>query len=98
MILVREVSQIHPEKMREAKAVMQSMKPLEDRLGSPPSRSMVDLAGEYYTLVIETEYPSFAEFEAAMPRVFADPEWQALYSRMRPMIRGGRRELYTLLD
>jgi hypothetical protein len=98
MIVVRDVLQIQPEHMKEVKSQVGAMRALEQRLGHPITRVMTDLTGEYYTLVLESEFPSLGAYEEIMKKTFADKEWQTQYGRMRPMVRGGRRELYQVLE
>ena len=94
MIQVREVFQIHPERMKEAKAAAKELVAFEQIKGMGKSRLLTDLTGEYYTLILEVECASMAEFEQALAQAVASPEWAALYGRLRPTIRGGRREIY----
>lgn len=98
MIVVRDVLQIHPEHMKEVKTHLGEMRALEKRLGHHITRVMTDLTGEFYTLVLESEFPSLAEYEEVMKKTFADKEWQTQYGRMRPMVRGGRRELFQVVE
>jgi hypothetical protein len=97
MILVREVFQIDPDHMQEAKELAGEMRKLEERLGLPPSRLYTDLAGEYYTLVMESEHPGLGDFERRLTEAFAHPEWRAHYPRFRRLLRGGRREIYSVI-
>ncbi|HJV21693.1 MAG TPA: NIPSNAP family protein [Holophagaceae bacterium] len=98
MIVVREVFHLRPESMKEAKGLVRTMKAVNARLGAPLGRVMTDLTGPYYTLVIETDFPSLAEFEGGLARVFADSQWQEAYAGFRPTIVSGQREIYTLVE
>lgn len=98
MIVVREVFHLRPESMKEAKGLVQAMKAVNARLGAPLGRVMTDLTGPYYTLVIETDFPSLAEFEGGLAKVFADSQWQEAYAGFRPTIVSGQREIYTLVE
>ena len=98
MIVVRDTFQIHPERMKEARALAKEDRRLAQKHGYPLRRIMTDLSGEYYTLIFEGEVASLSEFQELMGRAFADKEWQEWYGRFRQLIRGGRREFYTLLE
>ena len=98
MIVVREVFQIQPDRMREVKAAAREMGTLEAEIGFPHIRMMTDLTGEYYTLVFESEYPDLGTFEKTIAIAFANERWQALYQKIRPAIQGGRREICQLVE
>lgn len=98
MIVVRNVFQIRPEEMKKALGIVREGRPLAQRLGMPSQRATTDLVAGFYTLVLETEHPSLADFEESIQKSFANPEWQAFYSRLRPLIAGGHREILTLVE
>jgi hypothetical protein len=98
MIVVRDVFQIEPEKMKQAKDEIKQHRQLTAPLGYRLTRVMTDLSGEFYTLVFESEFASLADYEKALKNILADKGWQASYGRLRKMIRSGRREIYTVLD
>ncbi len=98
MILVRDVFQIDPEQMKTAKSEMKEHREIGKRLGYQIGRVMTDLTGEYYTLVLESEYKNLADYEAALKKIFADAGWQKSHAKFRKMIRGGRREMYTVVE
>ena len=98
MIVVRDIFQIEPDQMKLAKELTKQMRELERRLGYRVSRAMTDLTGEYYTLVFESEYGSLAEYETGLKKTMSDPEWQKFYPQFRKLIRGGRREMYTVVE
>jgi hypothetical protein len=92
MIVVRDVFKLHFGKAREALALMGQMREVESRGGYGVARAYTDLSGEYYTLVMESEFESLAAFETAV-NGFTD-EWRAVYARFVPLVREGRREIY----
>jgi NIPSNAP len=98
MIVVRDVFQIEPEKMKQAKDEIKSHRQLTAPLGYRVSRVMTDLTGDFYTLVFESEFASLAEYEKALKSILADKGWQQSYGRLRKVIRSGRREMYTVVD
>lgn len=98
MIVVRDVFQIEPEKMKQAKDEIKQHRQLTAPLGYRLTRVMTDLSGDFYTLVFESEFTSLADYEKALRNILADKGWQASYGRLRKMIRSGRREIYTVVD
>lgn len=97
MIVVRDIFQIEPDQMKLAKELLKQEREIGKRLGHAVARVLTDLTGEYYTLVMESEFNSLAEYEAALKKVLADPEWQRHYPQFRKLIRGGRREIFTVV-
>ncbi len=97
MLLVRDVLKIDPLHMKEVKEHAQKNAGLFRKLNMPVSRMLTDLVGAYYTLVIESEVPDLATFEKSMQSGTSNPEWQAFYSKVRGAVRGGRREVFTIL-
>ncbi len=98
MIVVRDIFQIDPEQMKTAKELAKQQRAVAKRLGYDMLSILADLTGEYYTLVFVSQYKNLAEFEVALHKVIGDPEWQRSYSQFRKLIRGGRREVYTVVE
>lgn len=98
MIVVRDVFQIDPEQMKQAKELARQGREFERKLGYPVQRILTDLTGEYYTLVMESQFESLGAFEAALRSVFANTEWQKNFTQFRKCIRGGRREVFTVVE
>ena len=98
MIVVRDVFQIEPDQMKLAKELVKQGREMGRRLAHPFSRILTDLTGEYYTLVLESEAKSLAEYEAGLQKVMADAEWQRFYPQFRKLIRGGRREIFSVVE
>ena len=98
MILVRDVLKIAPESMREAKKLAKEERELAKRLGYPEMLIMTDFTGNFYTLVSESRFDSLSQYEELMKRVMTSKEWQKFYPKLRKCIRGGQREIYTLVD
>jgi hypothetical protein len=99
MIVVRNVFQLKYGKAREALAVMKEGVAIHKRLateGSP--RLLTDVTGRHYTLVLEMTLPSLAAFEAMVPRVFGDKEFQANSQKMVPLVESGHREIFTIVE
>lgn len=98
MILVRDVFQIDPEQMKQAKEWAREMRDRFSTEGRGKRRVLTDFVGDYYTLVLETEFESLGALEATLKQAFADPEWQESYARFRRVIVGGRRKIFSILD
>ena len=98
MIQVREVFQLHFGRAREAIALAQEGAAIEARHGMPPSRILTDLTGEYYTLVLEADYPDLASFEKTLQDSLQAPEFREWYPKFAALCRGGRREIYRVHD
>ncbi len=98
MIVVRDVFHVDPEQMKAAKEIIKQHREIAKRLGYQIGRVMTDLTGEYYTLVLESDFASLSQYEGALKAIFADAAWQESYGRLRKMFRGGRREIYTLVE
>jgi len=97
MIIVRDLFHIQPDQMKKAKELTQEGREIMRRQGYSSVRVMTDLTGDYYTLVLEGEYKSLADFESAMKKVQSNRKWRKFYPKLRKLILGGRREIFTLM-
>ena len=97
MIIVRDLFHIQPDQMKKAKELIQEGREIMRRQGYSSVRVMTDLTGDYYRLVLEGEYNSLADFESAMKKVQANRKWQQFYPKLRKLILGGHREIFTLV-
>lgn len=97
MIIVRDLFHIQPDQMKKAKELTQEGCEIMRRQGYSSVRVMTDLTGDYYRLVLEGEYKSLADFEAALKKVQANRKWQQFYPKLRKLILGGHREIFTLV-
>jgi hypothetical protein len=98
VIVVREVFSIEPDQMKRAKDLMREYQNMVKKLNHPKPRIMTDLVASHYTLVMETDFKDMAEFEKILDGAFSTPEWQAFYPSFRKLMRGGHREIYSLID
>ena len=96
MILVRDVLKIAPDTMKEAKKLAHESRELAKKHGYPEMTLMTDLAGNYYTLVMETRFDRLSHYEESTKRMMTSKDWQKSYPRLRKCIRGGQREIYTI--
>jgi hypothetical protein len=100
MILVRNVFRLKFGKARDAVAVMTESIAEMKRLGhgDAPPRLLTDLTGPYYTLVMESVFPSLASMEQAASKVMGDKQWQAGYQKFVPLVESGYREIFTIVE
>ena len=98
MIVVRDVFQLKFGMAKDAIALMKEAKPLFDADMSSPIRVMVDVTGQAYTMVLESSYPSLAEYEKEMSSGMGDPRWQDWYERFKPVCESSFREIWRGVD
>ena len=98
MILVRDVLKIAPDTMKVAKELAREQRELAKKHGLPEMTLMTDFAANFYTLVFESRYDSLAHFEESIKRAMKSKEWGKRYAKFRKCIRGGAREIYTIVD
>lgn len=60
------------------------------------TRILTDLSGPFFTVVVETEIESLAEWEKRRDSIFARPDFGQWFARMMPLVESGRREFYSL--
>jgi hypothetical protein len=98
MILVRDVFQLKFGKAKEAKTLWKEAEALGKKYGFPESRALTDLTGDFYTFVVETTYQSLAEWETSMSDPRGAEEWGKWYARFAPLLDGGHREMFTVVN
>ncbi len=99
MILVREVFQLKFGKAKEAKAAWKEASAIFKKHDLPPSRVLVDLAGQYYMFILETIHPDLAAFELSLRNELAMKEFGEWYqSKFVPLVESGRREMFTIVE
>ncbi len=101
MLLVREIFQCKPGKVRPLVEKFLAMNKLSAKAGMPPMRVMTDVAGApYWTLVAEMEAPSMAEFEKWMQGGGQDAaamkEMETIMKDYHDLVVSGRREVYRI--
>jgi hypothetical protein len=98
MIVVRDVFQLHFGKAREAIALAKEGKELERRAGYGVSRILSDVVGDYYTLVMESDFENLAQHEEALRAASQDQAWREWYAKFVPLVRSGRREIFRVVE
>ena len=59
-------------------------------------RILTDASGQFFTVVVETELESLADWEKAQAEYLAMPEFGAWFERMTHLVESGRREFYNI--
>jgi hypothetical protein len=59
-------------------------------------RILTDASGSFFTVVVETNVESLAEWERRSAKFFAQPEFGDWFARMTPLVRSGSREFYNI--
>jgi NIPSNAP len=101
MIVIRNVFRLKFGKAREAVALFKEGIAIQKRLGSEldfSSRLLTDVTGPFYTVVLELTVPSLSGFESEAPRLMGDPDWQANYQKVTPLVESGYREIFTVVE
>ena len=100
MILVRDVFKLKFGKAREALAVWKEMDTHAAKAGFDPStiRTLTDLVGPYYTLVMETTAPSLAAWEEMGQRIMKSEDWRKWYQQFTPFVESGYRGVFNIVE
>lgn len=95
MILVRNVFQAKFGKADELVAIFKEMRQV---LSEPANnqRILTDLSGPFYTVVLEAEVESLAEWERSRAEMFSNPQFGAVFARTIDLVDSGRAEYYTI--
>ena len=67
-------------------------------VGGGNTRLMEDLSGEFFTIVTEYTLPSLSAWEEAREKMFAIPNFGALFERMVPLVETGKREFWNVVS
>lgn len=101
MIVVRDIFQVKFGKAQDAIASWKEGFSLIKKAGgnNRDFRLLTDVVGgQYYTLVLESEFGSLAEFEDTMSKITGDKEWKSWYQKFTPLADSGRREILNVVD
>ena len=101
MLLIREVFNCKPGKVRPLVDKFLAMNALSAKAGMPKMRVMTDFCAErYWTLVAEMEVASMADFEQMMQGGGQDAgamqEMEKLMKDYHELVESGRREVYKI--
>ena len=100
MIVVRDIFQLKFGKARDALKLFEDLRDVAKRTGFDlgEQRVLTDLTGPYYTLVMESTYPSLADYERELKSGLGTDEWRKWYKDMVPLVDSGRREIFTIVQ
>jgi hypothetical protein len=97
MLVIREVMQCKPGKVRELVKKCNALGEAMKRLGYKPFRVLTDVAGEpFWTMVLESEVESLNHFLEMEEKVMTDAEARQSMSGYHDLVVAGRREIYRL--
>jgi hypothetical protein len=99
MLLIRDVFNCKPGKVRPMVDKFKAMAKLSEKMGMGKTRIMTDVSGEHFwTVVSEFEVESFDEFM----RMGTDPdemkEFEKIMKDYHDLVDHGRREIYRIED
>ncbi|HEV2643165.1 MAG TPA: hypothetical protein VGT98_10675, partial [Candidatus Elarobacter sp.] len=98
MIVVRNTFHIQAGQMKRAVEVAKQGRAVFQKIGLPVPRFYVDVASEFYTLVLESDYPNLGAVEQQMSQIFENADWQKWYEGFTPLVRNGRREIFRTVE
>jgi hypothetical protein len=94
-VLERLTQQIYATKWPDLEALDKKYDAIESKHGYPPKRRyrLFVGGGSTNTLVIERDWESLADMEAAYEKAFIDPEWQAVSAESSSIIADNQIEI-----
>lgn len=97
MVLVREVIQCKPGKVKEMVGKFNGVSDVMESLGMPRFRVYTDLAAEHFwTLVAQIEVESVDAFLEMEGRIMANEKAREVMTGYHDLIAHGRREIYRV--
>ena len=97
MILVRNVFQAKYGRGDELVEVLVEGRELLSKYGIGSYRILTDLAGPFFTVIMEQEMESLAAHEQAT-EAYSDPDFGPWFARMTELVDSGSREFFTIED
>jgi hypothetical protein len=98
MIIVRDIFHLRFGSAKEAIWLLKEGQESLHRSGYPTGHLLTDVTGDFYTVVMESSFESLAAFEAGLAATTKNAEWQALFDRLKPLVRRGRREVLRVVE
>lgn len=93
MIVVRGVFQA---KYGQGGELVALFKEAREKWKNYADRILTDASGRFFTVVVETEVESLAEWERRQAEIFAQPEFGEFFAGMTPLVESGSREFYNI--
>ena len=97
MILVRNIFQAKYGRGDELVALLKEGEKMMTRSSFANQRVLTDVTGQFFTVVMEHEVPSLAEYEKSMA-LMGDPDFGPWFARMTELVDNGRREIFTIVQ
>jgi len=100
VIVERLIQKVRPDKWEELEELDKEWTAIESRHGYPPKTRYRYISGghDWDTLVVERQWESFAVAEAAIQKLNADPETQALDEKTLEIIESTQLEFLRKLE
>lgn len=98
MIIVRDIFHLKFGKAKEAKTLLKDADDINKKYGFQKSRALTDLVTAHsYTLILESEWNSLADWENAMKQGLGAEDWQKWYSKFIPLVETASREILNVV-
>ena len=97
MIVMRNVFQAKYGRGDELVELLQEGRPTLAKHGMGSFRILTDLTGAFFTVEMEMEMDSLADFERTR-EAFADPDFEGWFGRMTELVDNGSRQFFTVVE
>lgn len=98
MYVVRDIFKCKPGKAKELAERFKRVMPLVERDDMfRNNRVMVDAVADYWTVVLESDVQSLADFERHMAEFGSRPEVQEVMKGYMDLVDGGHREIFRVM-
>lgn len=95
MYLVRDIFKCKPGKAKELVNIFKQTIPFMEKENINSARLLTDVVSEYWTVILETEVETLADFENR--RGFTSkPEVQEIMKDYMTIVEGGKREIFKI--
>ncbi|MBS1516563.1 MAG: hypothetical protein JSS91_00575 [Bacteroidetes bacterium] len=98
MIITRNVFKLKFGKAAEAAELIREGKKIASDQGLRFGRVLADVTGPSYTLILENESESLADFENELKKVFSNEEWKKWYKKFVPLVESGHRDIFRVIE
>jgi hypothetical protein len=98
MIVVRNTFQLKFGKSSEAVAHWRKGWPMLQKATNAKIRLLTDVTGQFYTLVMEMEFKSLADYEKGHSSVAGSAAWKSWYKKFSALVESGHREIFKVVD
>src|SRR5258708_2778263 len=99
MILVRDIFHLKFGKAKEAKVTLKEAAEINKKYGFEKMRALTDLVTNHsYTLILESEWKSLADWENSMKKGLGADEWKKWYQKFSPLCETAGREILNIVE